>query len=161
MGRVQSLEAVLKAVEDVRAKGKTVVATNGCFDILHVGHVRNLEDAKALGDVLIVGINSDESVRWNKGVTRPIVPAEERAEIIAALSCVDYVFIFPEQTPFSWIQRLRPEVHAKGGGEDIVNHPDLAEQRRLVEVSGGRLVLLPHHDGRSTSTLIQRIKGES
>jgi len=141
-----------------RKRGKKIVTTNGCFDILHVGHVRNLAAAKKLGDVLIVGINSDASVRRNKGPSRPLVPARERAEILAALSVVDYVFIFGEETPFSWIKKLRPHFHVKGGGEDVKNHPDFAEQKHVVEQSGGRLVLVPHVKGKSTSILVHKIR---
>jgi len=158
MGKIQSFDEVLRATESARKEGKTIVATNGCFDILHVGHVRNLQDAKALGDILVVGINSDSSVRENKGDTRPIVSEEERAEIIAALEPVDYVFIFSERTPFLWIKELRPHFHVKGGGEDIRNHPDFAMQTQVVEEGGGKLILIPHYDGRSTSHIIRKIQ---
>jgi len=157
MGKVLTFKKVLAATETARAKKKKVVATNGCFDLLHVGHVRNLKDAKALGDILVVGINSDASVQANKGPTRPIVPAKERAEVIAALECVDYVFIFSGRTPFSWIKKLRPHIHVKGGGSDIRRHPDFPTQKKIVEDSGGKLVLIPHHKGRSTTSLIGKI----
>jgi rfaE bifunctional protein nucleotidyltransferase chain/domain len=157
MGKVQKFEDIRKAIDAARKKGKKIVATNGCFDIIHVGHVRNLQAAKKLGDILVVGINSDASVRTNKDHTRPIVPARERAEVIAALDPVDYVFIFSGRTPFSWIKKLKPHIHVKGGGKDILSHPDLAAQRAAIEEGGGKFVLLPHHSGRSTSALIRKI----
>lgn len=158
MGKVLSLEEVLEEAANAKRHGKTVVATNGCFDILHVGHVRNLAAAKKLGDVLIVGVNSDASVRANKGVGRPIVPAKERTEIIAALSCVDYAFTFAGRTPFSWIAKLKPDVHVKGGGADVRAHKDFPTQKEVVERSGGKLVLLPHHAGKSTTNIIRTIE---
>jgi rfaE bifunctional protein nucleotidyltransferase chain/domain len=158
MGVVLGFAEVLEAIRSDRAAGKRIVATNGCFDILHVGHVRSLQDAKALGDVLVVGVNSDASVRDNKSTDRPFNPEDERAEVIAALASADYVFIFPERTPFEWISQLRPDIHVKGGGEDVQAHPDFAEQKRIVEEAGGRLMLLPHHEGRSTTTLVEKIR---
>lgn len=158
MSRVMTIAEVLRAVREDRRRGKRIVATNGCFDILHVGHVRNLEEAKKLGDVLVVGINSDASVRANKGDTRPIVPARERAEIIATLKPVDYVFVFSGRTPFAWIKKLRPDIHVKGGGADIIAHPDFAAHKKTVEEAGGRMVLIQHHQGRSTTDLISKIK---
>lgn len=157
MGKVQTFEEVLIVTEAARKEGKTIVATNGCFDILHVGHVRNLQYAKTLGDVLVVGVNSDESVRTNKDSSRPIVGQEDRAELIAGFASVDHVFIFSERTPFSWIKELRPDIHVKGGGEDIRNHPDLAEQIQAVEGGRGQFILIPHHEGRSTTNIIKKI----
>jgi rfaE bifunctional protein nucleotidyltransferase chain/domain len=158
MGTVLSFEELLEAVQVDRAAGKRIVATNGCFDLLHVGHARVLRDAKALGDVLVVGVNSDASVRENKTEGRPFIPEAERAELIASLASTDYVFIFHERTPFDWIRRLRPDIHVKGGGADVQAHPDFAEQKRVVEKAGGELVLLPHHDGKSTTTLAEKIR---
>lgn len=157
MGKIHTLKEVLEIAETARNAGKTIVATNGCFDIIHIGHVRNLEAAKALGDLLIVGINSDASVRIGKGYSRPIVSEQERAEVIASLKAVDYVFIFNERTPFSWISELRPDIHTKGGGEDIVSHPDFAKQKDVVEAGGGTLVLTPHHGGHSTTSIVEKI----
>ena len=137
-------------------KGKRIVATHGCFDILHVGHVRNLEASKKLGDLLIVGINSDASVRRIKGPARPIVPARERAEVLAGLAAVDYVFIFSGSTPFSWIGQLPTHVHVKGGGEDVRSHPRFNEMKSVIESGGNRLVLVPHHAGRSSSAIIRK-----
>ena len=156
MGKVLTFREVL-AVTNAARKKKTIVATNGCFDLLHVGHIRNLKDAKALGDLLVVGINSDASVRANKGPTRPIVPARERAEVVAALESVDYVFIFSGRTPLAWIKQMRPHIHVKGGGEDIRHHPDFAAQKKIVQDAGGKLILLSHHSGRSTTNIIKKI----
>lgn len=159
MGKVITLEEAIAVADDARAKGLVVVATNGCFDILHVGHARNLADSKALGDLLIVGVNSDASVKENKGEVRPIIPEQERAEMIAALAAVDYAFIFNDKTPFAWIKQLRPHIHVKGGGEDVRTHPDFAEQECIVAEAGGRIVLVPHHDGSSTTRIIKKIQG--
>lgn len=148
-------------VEAARRSGRKIVATNGCFDIVHVGHIRNLADAKALGDMLIVGVNSDSSVRKNKGPSRPIVPERERAEVLAALESVDYVFIFSGKTPFSWMKKIRPHIHVKGGGTDVQANPDFAIQMRVVDSYGGKLVLIDHIDGKSTSALIRKIKEEA
>src|SRR2546423_1864914 len=101
--------------ERLRAEGRRIVFTNGCFDLLHVGHLRYLQAARALGDVLVVGLNSDRSVRGLKGAQRPLVPEEERAELLAGIECVDYVTIFDEELPNETIAALRPHVHVKGG----------------------------------------------
>ncbi len=137
-----------------RRSGKTVVTTNGCFDILHVGHLRSLRQAKAKGDVLIVGINSDASVRALKGKGRPIVPARERAEMVAALEPVDAVVIFREKDPRAWLGRLKPRVHAKGGDRTM---GEIVE-REIVEKNGGAVVLLPIRKGRSTTNIIRKIR---
>lgn len=157
MKKIYTLAEIKKIVEKARKEKKSIVATNGCFDILHVGHVRNFEEAKKLGDILIVGINSDASVRNNKGPSRPIVPEKERAEIVASLKPVDYVFIFSGRTPFAWIHTLKPDIHVKGGGEDIKTHPDYPKHKDTVEKAGGKMVLLKHHDGLSTSAIIEKI----
>ncbi|MEK7602517.1 MAG: adenylyltransferase/cytidyltransferase family protein [Patescibacteria group bacterium] len=157
MGKIATLEEVLKATQKARKQGKKIVATNGCFDILHVGHVRNLQAAKKLGDILIVGVNSDASVRQNKGSLRPIVPARERAEVIAALEAVDYAFIFSGKTPLGWIAKIKPDFHVKGGGADVKAHPDFPKHEEVVRKEGGKLILLKHHHGRSTSTIIEKI----
>lgn len=157
--KIHTFAEVLRLVEKDRRQGKKIVATNGCFDIVHVGHIRNLSDAKALGDVLVVGINSDSSVRKNKGPTRPIVPAVERAEVIASLRSVDYVFVFAGRTPFSWIRALRPHIHVKGAGADVQSHPDFPAQKKAVEAGGGKLVLIEHHNGRSTTSIVRKIQG--
>lgn len=158
MKNIKTLKAILAIAEKARKQGKKIVATNGCFDILHVGHVRNLAAARKLGDVLIVGINSDASVRTSKGKTRPIVPQKERAEVLASLAGVDYVFVFNGRTPFAWIKKLKPHIHVKGAGKDVLANPDFLEQKRVIESYGGKFVLLPHHSGKSTSNIVRSIK---
>jgi rfaE bifunctional protein nucleotidyltransferase chain/domain len=137
-----------------RARGLRVVFTNGVFDLLHPGHVRYLRDARALGDVLIVGLNSDDSVRRNKGPERPITPEHERAEVVAALACVDAVVVFPEDTPAEIIRSIQPDVLVKGAdwpADQIVG-------RETVEARGGRVVLVPVEAGYSTTSIVERIR---
>ena len=152
--KVKNLAGVVAFVKAEKRKGKKIVTTNGCFDILHVGHVRSLAAARALGDVLVVGINSDASVRALKGENRPIVSERERAEIVAALGSVDAVFIFDEKDPRTWLSKLKPAIHVKGGDrkmEEII-------ERDIVEKNGGTVVLLPIRKGKSTTNLIEKIK---
>ncbi len=140
-----------------KSDGKTVVFTNGCFDILHIGHVRYLQDARALGDVLVVGLNSDESVKRLKGPERPVVSELDRAEILAALECVDYLCIFPEDTPIELLEVVRPSIHVKGGDYRV---EDLAEGPVVLK-HGGRVEIVSFTstatEGRSTSNIIGRI----
>jgi len=138
----------------IQRNARTVVFTNGVFDLLHPGHVRYLSDARALGDTLIVGVNSDRSVRSNKGPGRPINPEAERAEVIAALSCVDAVTIFDEDTPRDIIDAIQPDVLVKGadwGPDDIVG-------RDIVQARGGRVVRVELVKGFSSSGLIEKVK---
>lgn len=148
---------LVRAVEEQRALGKTIVLTNGCFDILHIGHVRYLQDARALGDLLVVGVNSDDSVRRLKGPDRPVVPEFERVEILSALECVDYVTIFTEETPIELIIALRPDIHVKGGD---YRPEDMPEAETVLSV-GGRIEIVPYTrtdtEGRSTTNLIGKI----
>jgi len=137
----------------VRAGGGTVVATGGCFDIIHAGHVRMLEGARALGDCLIVCLNSDASVRRLKGPERPVVEEEDRAAVLAALGCVDAVALFDEDTPEALLDRLRPDLFAKGGDYRIAALPEAA----LLESWGGEAVVLPYVPGRSTTRLIAEV----
>lgn len=148
MGQVLGLPEIAAKLAELRAAGRRVVFTNGCFDILHIGHVRYLSAAKQLGDVLIVAVNSDESVRRLKP-SRPVVPDHERAEIVAALSMVDYVTIFSEDTPYETIALLRPDVLVKGGDwpKDRIVGSDL-----VSEVHS-----LPYTEGASTSAILARI----
>jgi D-beta-D-heptose 7-phosphate kinase / D-beta-D-heptose 1-phosphate adenosyltransferase len=145
--------ALAELVADLRRSGKRIVFTNGCFDILHPGHIHTLTHAKALGDVLIVGINSDASVKRLKGERRPILSQGERAVMLAALEAVDYVTTFEEDTPLALIQLLRPYVLVKGGdwsSESVVG-------REVVEADGGRVVLVPYQEGLSTTGVIERV----
>lgn len=153
--KIVELDDLVKARDGWRESGKVVVWTNGCFDLLHAGHIRNLRDAKALGDILIVGLNSDASVRGNKGDERPIVGQEDRAEVIAALEMVDYVTIFDQPTPVEAIARLRPDIHCKGAEYADGSRP--IPERDTVLSYGGQVRFLPLHPGRSTSDLIARI----
>jgi rfaE bifunctional protein nucleotidyltransferase chain/domain len=153
-GKVVTWEELLEERERWREQGLRVVWTNGAFDLLHVGHVRSLEAARGLGDVLVVGVNSDESVRGLKGDGRPLVPAEQRAEILAALAVVDRVVMFDEPTPEAALAKLQPDVHTKGA--DYADR-DLPE-RAVVESYGGAVELLPFVPGISTSELERRLR---
>ena len=152
--KILSGEELLGVRKGLRAAGKTLVFTNGVFDLLHVGHVRYLADARALGDVLLVAINSDRTVRELKGDGRPITDENERAEILAALRPVDYVTIFDDISPRTLIKTLLPDVLVKGGDYDL----DEIHGREEVEAAGGRVVSLPFVEGASTSAIIERMK---
>jgi D-beta-D-heptose 7-phosphate kinase/D-beta-D-heptose 1-phosphate adenosyltransferase len=152
-----TVAAALEVAERARAETRRVVFTNGVYDLLHPGHIRYLRAARRLGDVLVVGVNSDRSARQNKGPARPLVPAAERAELIAALACVDAVVVFDEDTPYAVISQLRPDVLVKGAdwpADQIVG-------RDVVEAHGGKVVRIPVETGHSTSALIDRILSES
>ncbi len=136
-----------------RAAGQKIVSTNGVFDVLHVGHARYLQAARALGDLLVVGVNTDNCTRRLKGPTRPFVPEAERAELLAALACVDYVTLFDEPTPEALLEMIRPDIHAKGGDYHIALLPETA----IVERYGGAVQTLPFVEGRSTTSLTARI----
>jgi rfaE bifunctional protein nucleotidyltransferase chain/domain len=141
-------------VERLRHAGQSIVFTNGVYDLVHPGHVRYLQAARALGDALIVGVNSDRSVRASKGPQRPIIPEAERAEVIAALDCVDAAVVFDEDTPHEIVGRLQPDVLVKGAdwaADEIVG-------RDVVEARGGRVVRMPIEQGFSTTTLIEKIR---
>jgi phosphoheptose isomerase len=139
-----------------RRQGRIVVWTNGCFDLLHAGHVRSLDAARALGDVLVVGLNSDASVRRLKGAGRPVMSAAERAEVLSAVRFVDHVVVYEEDTPDSALERLRPDVHAKGADYAPPNGKPLPE-RKVVEAYGGRIEFLPFVEGISTTELVERV----
>ena len=140
-----------------RAAGRRVAFTNGVFDLLHPGHVRYLQQARALGDVLVVGINTDRSVRANKGPGRPITPEAERAEILAALECVDGVTLFDEETPHGLIVDVQPDVLVKGA--DWAH--DAIVGRDIVEARGGKVVRIAVEEGHSTTSIVRRIRGEA
>ena len=151
--KVKSLSEMVQIRKQLRDQGKRLVFTNGCFDILHVGHVRYLNEARSMGDALAVGVNSDRSVSKNKGKGRPVVPGQERAEILAALGCVDYVFLFDQPTPQQVIDDLVPDVLVKGADwclEEIVG-------RETVEKAGGVVKSIPFVEGASTTQIIRRI----
>jgi D-beta-D-heptose 7-phosphate kinase/D-beta-D-heptose 1-phosphate adenosyltransferase len=144
--------------DELRQNGKCLVWTNGCFDLLHPGHVASLQAARRLGDVLVVGLNADASVRANKGPTRPILTQAERAAMLAALECVDYVIVFDEPTPAEALARLQPDIHCKGA-EYAPPHGRPVPEREVVERYGGRIEYLPLVPGLSTTELLRRIQG--
>lgn len=153
MEKVLALEDLPARVSELRKRGRKIVFTNGCFDILHPGHLSYLQKARALGDVLIVGINSDRSVKELKGNLRPIFDQEERCELLSGLESVSFITIFDESTPRELIKVILPDVLVKGGDwrlEQIVG-------REEVEASGGRVVSVPYEEGYSSSAIIQRI----
>lgn len=154
LGQVVSQNELILRVAEEKRNGRRVIFTNGCFDLLHPGHVECLEKARALGDVLVVGVNSDASVRGLKGGDRPLVPQDDRARVIAALAAVDYVTIFDEPTPRKLIAAFLPDVLAKGGDWA----PDQIVGREEVEAAGGRVVSIPLAPGYSTTGLIERIR---
>src|SRR5436309_5793377 len=154
-GRVIPDRGELRRVrEDLRARGRRLVFTNGCFDLLHVGHVRYLEAARQLGDALLVAVNSDRSVRALKGAGRPVMNQNERAELLAALSSVDFVTVFDDESPRPLIAEILPDVLVKGGDYAL----DEIHGRGEVERAGGRVVALPFVEGASTTGIIERIK---
>jgi D-beta-D-heptose 7-phosphate kinase/D-beta-D-heptose 1-phosphate adenosyltransferase len=152
MNKFLTREALIRERERLRREGKRVVFTNGCFDLLHPGHVRYLAEARSMGDALVVALNGDQSVRRLKGEGRPILNERERAEVISALQVVDYVTIFDEETPRELIAALLPDVLVKGGDWPL----DQIIGREEVEAAGGTVVSLPYFEGSSTSEIIER-----
>lgn len=153
-GKIVALSELLIILADRRRAGEKVVFTNGCFDIIHVGHIRCLRQARALGDILVVGVNSDSSVRALKGPPRPLMAEGERLEVVAALEFVDYVVLFDEPTPLSLITEVKPDILVKGG--DYLPHEVVG--REEVEAAGGRIEIVPYVEGASTSRLIERLR---
>ncbi len=157
MNKLRSFKEIKGIVGQLKKEDKKIVFTNGCFDILHLGHIRYLREAKRLGDILIIGLNSDHSVRSLKGSDRPLVKEKDRAEILSALEMVDYIVIFNELTPKNLIDKIIPHVLVKGGDwkkEEVVG-------RDTVEAHGGEVVIIPEAKGYSTSTLINKIQSTS
>jgi rfaE bifunctional protein nucleotidyltransferase chain/domain len=155
--KIQGFSDAKKEIEGLKSLGKKIVFTNGCFDILHIGHARYLHEARSLGDHLIVAVNSDRSVRANKGPERPVMKEEERAEMLAALGCVDSVIIFDEDTPLKVIEYLMPDILVKGGDwkpEDIVGSD-------AVIAAGGEVKSIPFVEGSSTTGIINKIEGKN
>lgn len=151
--KIRGRKELKKILKGLREKGKKIIFTNGCFDLIHLGHVRYLEKAKGLGDVLIVAINTDSSIRRIKGVKRPITPQRERAEVLASLGSVDYVTFFNEDTPYELIRLIKPDILVKGrdwNKKDIIG-------RDVVEGSGGRVYAISYIRGTSTTGIIKRI----
>jgi D-beta-D-heptose 7-phosphate kinase/D-beta-D-heptose 1-phosphate adenosyltransferase len=154
MNKILERDALRKKLEDLRKKGKKIAFTNGCFDILHVGHVRYLRKARKTADLLVLALNSDSSVRSIKGAKRPLVNEKERAEILAALEFVDFVTIFKESTPLKLIKYLKPDILIKGGDwpeENVVG-------REEVKKWGGHVEIIPEVKGKSTTNIVEKIK---
>ena len=152
--KIRTSEQLSQIITKKKVLGEVVVSTNGCFDLLHVGHLRYLKAAKKMGDILVVGVNSDESVRQLKGNNRPLVPEMERAEMLSGLGCVDYVVIFSEPDPRNLLSILKPTIHVKGGDyflEQVV-------ERDVVEENGGRVIVGINVTGKSTTNVIQMIR---
>ena len=153
MKKILTWKELKREADRLRGEGKKIAFTNGCFDILHVGHVRYLQEARRTGDILILGLNSDASVRAIKGDRRPLVPQQERAEVVAALAAVDYVTVFDETTPLKLIEHLRPDCIVKGGDwqeEEVVG-------RDAVRSWGGKVVIVPMIEGASTTGILEKI----
>jgi D-glycero-beta-D-manno-heptose 1-phosphate adenylyltransferase len=150
---VISRETARRLSRSLQVQGQKLVFTNGCFDILHIGHVKYLEKAKSLGDVLMVGINSDRSAKILKGPRRPLITEEERAKIISSLYSVDYAIIFDEETPIQLISELKPNIHVKGGDYTMQNLPEY----NIVYSYGGKIKILSYINGKSTTNIIKQI----
>jgi len=154
--KIKLREEISAIARNLKSQGARIIFTNGCFDLLHLGHVRYLREAKKLGDILIIGLNSDNSVTALKGPNRPYISEMERAEILASLECVDYVTIFQEIRPDNLIKVIKPDVHVKGGDYKVSELPE----RKLVEALGGKVVVIPPIKGRSTTGIVERILGK-
>lgn len=152
--KIKTFEEIKKIAEKLRKDGKTIVLANGCFDIIHVGHIRYLKEAKSYGDVLIVAINSDSSVKKLKGPNRPIMPDEERAEIVASLYFVDYVFIFDDTRVDKILLELKPDFQAKGQDYTVETVPE----RETVESYGGRVIICGDPKNHSSTEIIKKLK---
>ena len=154
MNKILDRSTLKNKLEALRKEGKKIAFTNGCFDILHVGHVRYLREAKKAGDILVLALNSDSSVRTIKGEERPLVCEEDRAEVLAALEFIDFITIFPESTPLELINHLKPDILIKGG--------DWAEDKVVgrdeVKKWGGRVAIIPEVEGKSTTNIVEKIK---
>jgi rfaE bifunctional protein nucleotidyltransferase chain/domain len=157
--KILSAEQARALGKEMRDNGRKLVFTNGCFDLLHVGHVRYLQAARALGDALLVAINGDESVRTLKGEGRPLNRAEDRAELIAALECVDHVVVFPEVRATQLLELVRPAIYVKGG--DYTADSLHTEERAMLERIGTEIRILPFEAGHSTSGLLEKIKQQA
>jgi rfaE bifunctional protein nucleotidyltransferase chain/domain len=156
MTKIIDMDALTKRSIELRATGKKLVATNGCFDLLHPGHVRYLQAARALGDALVVGLNGDESVRELKGPGRPINNERDRAEVLAALECVDFVTVFPELRATKFIQAAAPAIYAKGG--DYSPETLNSEESATLEKIRAKIDIIPFEKGYSTSGLIEKLR---
>lgn len=150
--KIKSIDELGQIVAELKQQGKTIVTNNGSYDIMHLGHVKGLFYAAELGDVLIVGLNSDKSIKAYKSADRPINDEVMRLHMLAALGCVDYVFLFDETTPLDWLARLQPDIHTNGA-----EYGKACIEREMVEQHGGQIKLLPMVDGYKTSLIIDKI----
>jgi rfaE bifunctional protein nucleotidyltransferase chain/domain len=153
MQKIKSIKELEKIAGELKKQGKKIVTTNGVFDILHIGHIRYLQEAKKLGSILIVAVNSDSSVRKIKGPKRPLNSENDRAEALAALECIDYVTIFSDDNPVKFLEKIRPNIHVKGGDYNISQ----IIEKDTVEKNNGRIVLIPMVKGYSTTDMIKKI----
>ena len=151
--KIKTLNELIRIVHKLKSENKKIITTNGVFDILHYGHVKYLEDAKKLGDVLIVGVNTDKSVKENKGDKRPINNEKSRVSVLAALESVDYVFLFNEKEPSSWINKIKPNIHIKAGDYKLSQ----IIEKDAVENNGGKIVIAKAEKDYSTTNLINKI----
>lgn len=151
--KIKSRSELTSLLKVEKEKGKKVVFTNGCFDILHAGHVCYLNDAKQLGDLLVLGLNSDASVQRLKGPTRPVNNQQDRALVLAALACIDYVVVFEEDTPIRTLEQLQPHIHVKGGDYTAESLPEYP----LIHGYGGKVVILPFKPGNSTTSILEKL----
>ena len=154
MNKIYTRELLKEIIDQLKKEGKKIVFTNGCFDILHVGHTRYLREAKKAGDILILALNSDKSVRQLKGEKRPLIAENDRADVVASLESVNFVTIFHESTPLSLIEYLKPDVLVKGGDWE----EDQIVGRESIESWGGKVVIIPEIKGSSTTNIIEKIK---
>ncbi len=154
MGQTVDRKDIGEIIKTLKAKGKKVVATNGCFDILHVGHVRYLQKSKSFGDILVVGLNSDISVKILKGETRPINPQEDRAEVLCALACVDYVVMFDEKSPVDLLDLIKPDIYTKGGDYTLETLPEAD----VILKNNGKVEFIDFVEGKSTTKIIDKMK---
>jgi len=153
MSKIKNIVELRNTLKEIKKQNKIVVTTNGVFDILHIGHIRYLQEAKKLGNILIVAINSDSSTKLIKGPERPLNNEKDRAEALASLECVDYVTTFNEENPIKFIEEIKPDIHAKGGDYNI----NQIIEKDIVEKNNGKVVLIPEIKGYSTTDLIERI----
>jgi len=151
--KLKNVEELKNIVDRLKHQNKKIVTTNGVFDILHIGHIKYLQEAKKLGDVLIVAVNSDTSVKKIKDSKRPLNNEKNRAETVAALECVDYVTVFSEENPIKVLEKIKPNIHVKGGDYK----PDQIIEKDIVEKNNGKIILIPEVKGYSTTDLIKRI----
>jgi len=153
IAKIKSPQELLSTLDDYREKGSKIVFTNGCFDLIHIGHIRYLTECKKAGDILVIGLNTDESVKLNKGTLRPIVPYDERAEILANLEIVDYVVPFEEKTPLELIKFLKPDLLIKGGDYAV----DSIVGSKEVKANGGDVYTIPLIEGKASRNIIKTI----